>query len=146
MNKKLNFKIATPERIVYENEVDSVTCPTEMGEVTILPDHIPLVANLRPGELKTIQNGQLRFFAVSGGFLEVRPKNEIVILADAAEHEEEIDIARAEVARQKAKKLMAEELRGEEEYATTVAALDRSLARLKVAKRRKYKNVGKAAL
>ena len=80
MNKKLNFKIATPERIVYENEVDSVTCPTEMGEVTILPDHIPLVANLRPGELKTIQNGQLRFFAVSGGFLEVRPKNEIVIL------------------------------------------------------------------
>ena len=50
------------------------------------------------------------------------------------------------MARQKAKKLMAEELRGEEEYATTVAALDRSLARLKVAKRRKYKNVGKAAL
>ena len=142
-DKKIRFKIATPERVVYESEVDSVTCPTEMGEVTILPNHIPLVANLKAGELKTLQDGQEKFFALSGGFLEVRPQNEIVVLADAAEASEEIDTARAEEARQRAKKLMAQELRSEEEYATTMSALERSLARLKVAKRRKYKDVGR---
>ena len=139
---KLKFKIATPERVVYESEVDSVTCPTEMGEVTVLPNHIPLVANLKAGELKTLRDGEEKFFALSGGFLEVRPRNEIVILADTAEASDEIDIARAQEARQRAKKIMAEEFRSEEEYATTVAALDRSLARLKVAKR-KYKDVGR---
>lgn len=143
---KLEFKIATPERVVYEGEVDSVTCPTQMGEVTILPNHIPLVANLKAGELKTRQNGQEKFYALSGGFLEVRPQNEVVILADAAEALEEIDIARAEEARKRAKKLMTEEARSEAERATTIAAaLERSLTRLKVA-RRKYKDVGKTAL
>ncbi|MDP3994125.1 MAG: F0F1 ATP synthase subunit epsilon [Candidatus Doudnabacteria bacterium] len=141
---KIKFRIATPERVVYESEVDSVTCPTEMGEVTILPKHIPLVANLKAGELKTIQNGQENYFSLSGGFLEVRTNNEIVILADSAEHAHEIDMARAEEARGRAKKLMAEEVRSEEEYAVTAAALERALARIRVARRR-HKDVGRTA-
>ena len=116
---KLKFKIATPERVVHESAVDSVTCPTEMGEVTVLPNHIPLVANLKAGELKTLRDGEEKFFALSGGFLEVRPRNEIVILADTAEASDEIDIARAQEARQRAKKSRAEEFRSEEEYGTT---------------------------
>lgn len=135
MDKKIKFKIATPERVVYESEVDSVTCPTEMGEITILPNHIPLAANLKPGELKVGVNGEEKFIAVAGGFVEVRPGNEVVILADAAEHAEEIDVAKADEARQRAQKAMAERTLNGEEYAATAAALERSLARLRVARR-----------
>lgn len=140
---KIRFKITTPERVVYEGEINSVTCFTEMGEVTILPNHIPLVANLKAGELKIVENGQSKHIAVAGGFVEVRPKNEVVILADSAEHEEEIDVKRAEEAREKARRLMAEKIQGEEEYAEVLSSLERSLARLKVASKRKYKDVGK---
>lgn len=140
---KLKFKIATPERVVFESEIDQITCPTQMGEVTVLPNHIPLVANLVPGELKVVENGKLRYLALAGGFLEVRPKNEVVILADAAEHEEEIDLTRAEEARERARKLMAEETQDAENFAEAQAMLERALARIKVARRKKYKDVGK---
>ncbi len=49
---QLSLKIVTPERIVYEDDIDSVTLMTEMGEVTILPNHVPLVSNLRAGEVR----------------------------------------------------------------------------------------------
>ncbi len=140
---KIRFKIATPERVVYEAEVDSVTCPTQMGEISILPNHIPLVANLNPGELKITENGQEKYLAVTGGFIEVRPKSEVIVLADAAEAEEEIDLKRAEEARERARKLMSEKRMTREEYAETLGALERSLARLKVAGKKKYKDVGK---
>ncbi len=141
---KIKFKIATPERVVYEAEVEQVTCPTQMGEVTILPNHIPMVANLVAGEMKVIADGKPRYLAVAGGFLEVRPGNEVVILADAAEHEEEIDLKRAEEARTRAQKLMSEEVKDQEQFAEAQGALERSLARIRVSKRRKYKDVGRA--
>ena len=140
---KLKLKIATPERVVYENEVDEVICPTEMGEVGILPGHIPLVANLKAGELRVVNDETAKNIFVAGGFLEVRPGNEVVILADAAEHEEEIDLQRAEEARERARQAMAEKTLSEEEYAATAAALEKSLARIQFAKKRKYKDVGK---
>jgi F-type H+-transporting ATPase subunit epsilon len=140
---KLNFRIATPERVVYESEVEQVTCMTQMGEVTILPNHIPLVATLVPGELKVIETGSQKYMSVAGGFLEVRPNNEVVILADAAEHAEEIDLARAEEARKRAKELMKEPAQGGGTIAEAQALLERSLARIKVGKRRKYKDVGR---
>src|SRR3989344_3481461 len=123
MTKTLKFRIATPDRVILETEVERVTCATQLGEVTILPDHIPLVANLMPGEKTIVEKAGPRYLAVTGGFLEVRPGNEVVILADAAEHVEEIDIKRAEEAQ---------------------AALERSLARLRVGKR-KYRDVGRRA-
>lgn len=142
---KIRFKIVTPERVVYETEVDSVTCTTQMGEVTILPNHIPLVAALAPGEMKIIVDGEEKFLAVAGGFLEVRPGNQVVILADAAEREEEIDLERAEAAREKARQKMREQAKDESMFAEGLAAIERSLARIKVARRKKYKDVGKKA-
>ncbi|MBI4049901.1 MAG: ATP synthase F1 subunit epsilon [Candidatus Doudnabacteria bacterium] len=139
----MKLKIATPERVIYEADVDAVSCPTEMGEITILPNHIPLVANLKPGELKVMDNSEPRYIFVAGGFVEVRPGNEVMILADAAEREEEIDIARAEEARKRAQKLLGEKIQSEEEYAAVAASLEKSLARLKISKRRKYRDVGK---
>ena len=131
----MKFKIATPERIVLETEVDSVTLHTQMGEVTILPNHVPLVANLKPGEIKYKIAGKENFFAVSAGVIEVKNENEVVILADTAEFGHEIDEKRAEEAREWAKKIMTEEHQSSEGFASAAAVLERNLARLKVARK-----------
>ncbi len=91
------FKIITPERVVFSDEVDQVTMMTKSGEITVLPHHIPLVTLLQPGELRYKKNGDDQYIAVSGGFAEVRPDNSIVILADTAEHAHEINLDRKSV-------------------------------------------------
>jgi F-type H+-transporting ATPase subunit epsilon len=138
---KLKFQIVTPERTVLQEEVDSLTCPTQMGQITILPNHIPLIASLQAGELVARVDSRVEHIAVSGGFVEIRPGNEIVILADTAEMAEEIDPARAEEAKQRAEAAMKEEtVRSSEEYATIVAAVERNKVRLKVARRKSPKH------
>ena len=131
----MKFKIATPERVVLDEEVESVTLPTQMGEITVLPGHVPLVAKLVAGEIKFKQKGKEKFFAASSGFIEVKPENEIIVLADTAELAHEIDIERAEAARDRARKLMQETYKDEKAFADASAALERSLARLRVARR-----------
>ena len=132
---EIKFKIVTPERTVYEAEIDQVTLPTQEGEITVLPDHIPLISVLAPGELVARKNGEEIAMAVSGGMIEVR-KNEITILADTAERAEEIDIKRAEEARERAEKLKDEKIRMDEtEYAAVAALMERNLARIRVAKK-----------
>ncbi len=134
----INFKIATPEKVVYEDEINQVSIPTTSGEVTILPNHIPLVSVLQAGELKiTDKNGE-HVLAVAGGFLEVRENNEIVILADNAERAEEIDLERAEEARARAEKEI-EEFKSTEnvDFAKLQAVIDREMNRIRVGK--KYK-------
>ncbi len=133
---KLKFQIVTPERSVLSEEIDSLTCPTTLGYITILPKHIPLIAQLQAGELTVRNAGQTRHIAVSGGFVEVRPSGEVIILADVAEHAEEIDEARAEEARRKALQAMKGAVKlSSEEYATLSASLQKNLTRLKVAKK-----------
>jgi len=141
--EKVSLKIASPESVVHESEVESVTCPTAMGEVTVLPNHIPLVATIVPGEIRVTEGNETRYMAVAGGFLEVRPNSEVIVLADAVEHVEEIDLKRAEEAREKARKLMKEEVLDAEKFAQVQASLERSLSRIRIAKKRKYKDVGK---
>src|SRR3989344_1789061 len=108
---KLPFEITTPERTVYKDEADAITIPTSTGEITILPNHAPLVSQLVPGELTVRHNGEEVNMAVSGGFIEVRPGNQVIVLADTAERAEEIDIAKAEEARERARKLIGKELK-----------------------------------
>ena len=139
--KKIRLKIITPERVLLESEVDSVSVPTQMGEITILPNHIPLVANLAPGELKISGHDDSRLLSVAGGVIEIRQGNEIVVLADAAEEAHEIDMKRAEEARARARKIMSEQTLSDEEYAATAATLEKSLTRLRVARKGKYRNI-----
>lgn len=135
MPNSIKFKIVTPEKTVYEDSVDQVTLPTQEGEITVLPEHIPLISVLVPGELVAKKDGEEIAMAVSGGMVEVR-KNEITILADTAERAEEIDLARAEEARQKAEKLKDEKIRMDEtEFAAVAALMERNLARIKVARK-----------
>ena len=132
---KLRLDIVTAEKVVYSDEVDLLVVPGIEGELGILPHHAPLMTTLKVGELK-IKKGEEEFYlAVSGGFLEVRP-DRVIILADAAERVEEIDISRAEAARRRAEEQLTRQL-SQADTASTEAALRRSLARLKVVERRK---------
>jgi len=135
----IKFKITTPERILLSEEAESLTLPTEMGEITILPNHIPIVANLVAGEIRYKKNGQENFFAVSGGFIEIKEDGEIVVLADTAEFGEEIDVDRAEQAKEKAQKLMSEAYKDEKVFADVAASLEKHLARLRVARKHRSK-------
>lgn len=136
----LKFRIVTPERIVFEDEVEQVTMMTRDGEVTILPNHIPLVSILQAGELRYKKNGEEKIIAVSGGFAEVRTDNTLTVLADTAEAAHEIDIARAEAAQAKAEKLMREARNKEDvDFNLVQANLERALNRVKIAS--KYKKL-----
>ena len=133
---KLKFQIVTPERTVLHEEVDSLSCPTQNGQITILPNHIPLISALQSGELTARMGDRNEHIAVSGGFVEVRPGNQIIVLADSAERADEIDPTRAEDARKAAEEAMKGEVsRSSEEFATIAAALQKNLVRLKVSKR-----------
>lgn len=127
------LEVITAERVVFSDEVDVVVAWGVKGQLGILPHHAPLMTTLRPGDLLIRKGGEEHYLAVSGGFLEVRP-DKVIILADACERAEEIDVARAEAARRRAE----ETLRAggpEMDKATAEAALRRALARLKVAER-----------
>lgn len=131
----LHLTITTPERVVLETEVRSVNVPTLDGEIGILQNHIPLVSILAAGELSlTTIKGEQQVMAVSGGFVEVRD-NQIVILADTAEKAEEIDEARAQAAREKAQALMQERATDDVGFADAQAAMAKELARLKVVRK-----------
>lgn len=129
----MKLKIVTPDRVLLEQDIDSVTVPTQTGEITILKNHIPLVSNLKPGELKFANGNDEQYFAVSGGFVEVRDTGEVVILADTAEFGHEIDPDRAEKARQDALQVMQNTYSDDKASADAVAALEKHLARLRVA-------------
>jgi len=147
MAKKLKLKIVTPEKLILEEEVDSVTLPTTEGEITILSDHIPLVVGLSSGDIVASSDGEQIPMAVVGGFVEVNKidnETNVAILADFAEHvsgytEEEIE---------KAKK-KAEELRKQAENNEIVdfehfeSELERSLTRVKIAEKWRTKKYRK---
>ncbi len=120
---------------MLETEVDSVTLPTTLGEITVLPNHIPLVANLSSGEIRYKFDGRENFFAVSSGVIEIKQDHEIVVLADTAEFGHEIDLARAEEAREEARKLMSQTHKDEKSLADAVTWLQRNEARVNVAKK-----------
>lgn len=131
----LKFKIVTPERVLLEKDIDSLTVPTQTGEITVLTNHIPLVSNIKPGELRFKDKTGETIMAVSSGFLEVRPNNEVVILADTAELANEIDLDRAEKARQQAQEMMKENYQDQKLSADAMGILEKNLARLRVGKK-----------
>ena len=144
-NKLIKFEIVTPERVVLKEMIKQLTVPTKHGEITILPNHIPLIATINPGVITLKKKDDTpEVLSVSGGFVEVL-SNKVVILADTAEMAEEIDIDRAEEARQLAEKTMKDMKRTDLESFTAVnAMISKELARSRAAKLwRKLKNITK---
>jgi len=135
-NKTIYFEIVTPERTVLKETVRQVSAPTKQGEITVLPDHIPLIASLQAGVIEIVkENGDRDIMSLSGGFIEVL-KNKVVILADMAERAEEIDISRAEEARKKAEEIKVDTRHFDQErFANLSAKIAKELARTRAVKR-----------
>ena len=131
----LKLDIVTAERAVYSDEVDVLVAPGIEGQLGILPHHAPLMTTLQPGELRVRKGGEEFSLAISGGFLEVRP-DRVIILADAAERAEEIDVSRAEEAKRRAEERLRQPT-SEVDTARADAAMRRALARLQVVEQRR---------
>src|SRR3990167_1273686 len=106
MSKQLKLKIVTPERLILEEMVDQVSLPTTLGEITVLPEHIPLITGLASGDIVAFVNGEHVPMAVVGGFVEVKQNGqgvtEVAVLADFAEHVSELSDEKIEQAKKKA--------------------------------------------
>lgn len=131
----LRLEIVTAERTVFADDVSEVVAWGVEGQLGILPHHAPLMTMLKPGDLLIKKDDEEYYLAISGGFLEVRP-DKVIILADACERAEEIDVERAEAARRRAEEILKTRP-PEIDTAAAEAALRRSLARIKVAERRR---------
>jgi F-type H+-transporting ATPase subunit epsilon len=134
----LHLEILTIERKLFDEHISMVIAPGSEGVLGILPNHTPLLTALTYGELQIRREGQEdEFFAIGGGFMEVQP-NHVIVMADSAEYAEEIDVARAEAARQRAEEMLVQARDREElDFARAEAALRRSIIRIKVAQRRR---------
>jgi F-type H+-transporting ATPase subunit epsilon len=131
------LEIVTAERMVYSDDVTALIAWGLQGQLAILPHHAPLMTMLQPGDLIIRKEKDEEVLAVSGGFLEVRP-DKVIVLADACERADEIDITRAEEAKKRAQETMKKGVPAAD-AAIAEAALRRSLARLKAAERRRRK-------
>lgn len=131
----VRLDIVTAEKLVYSEQVDMVIAPGSEGELGILPHHEPLMTMLEAGEM-VVRSGAEEFsLAISGGFLEIRP-DRIIVLADSAERDDEIDLARAEEARRRARERLDSHTTGTD-VIRAEAALRRSMIRLKVGQKKK---------
>jgi F-type H+-transporting ATPase subunit epsilon len=133
MAEKILLEIVTPERKVVSETVDIVVAPGELGEFGVLPGHIPFLCKLKVGELRYRIGATAVHVAIMGGFAEVL-NNQVTILATAAEAATEIDVIRARAARERAERRIAE-TRDKLEFTRAQAALQRAMARLRVAER-----------
>ncbi|MEW6661876.1 MAG: F0F1 ATP synthase subunit epsilon [Bacillota bacterium] len=130
--KTLILEIVTPERVLMREEVATVVVPAAFGYLGVLPGHAPLVTGLTPGVVRFRSGDGTHRLAIGGGFMEIAG-NKVVLLADTAERAEDIDVARAQRAYERACQRLkrrgqdVDELRAE-------AALKRAVARLKAAR------------
>lgn len=133
-NKKLQLKIITPDSVIYESdEVSYVNLMTSAGELTILPDHIPLITTIKTGQIKVGKEGDVFGLAVSTGILEVQKNSNVVILAERSEMAHLIDLSRAEEAYKRAEEIKKRIKDGEDvDDAKLTASIDKELNRIKV--------------
>jgi F-type H+-transporting ATPase subunit epsilon len=147
MSKLLQLKIVTPEKLILEELVEQVSIPTKEGEITILPNHIPLIAPIASGDIVAMIGEEYLPVAVVGGFVEIKNnetgQTEVAILADFAEHV--ADISDEIIAKAKA---TSEDLKKKAENNEVIdfehfeSELERSLTRVKIAdkwKNKKYR-------
>lgn len=132
----LRLEIVTPEAKTYSDDVDSVVIPGAEGELGILPQHVGLMTQILPGELRITKGGEETRLAVGEGFAEVTG-DKVSVLTDMAVRESDIDENSAEEAMRRAEEAMKnQDKMSDEEHAAVKAALQKSLAQLRVKRRR----------
>ena len=134
MADTLKLEIVTPAGTVYSENVEMVTLPGVAGQMGVYPQHVPLITHMVPGEMIVRKDGRDMFMATGEGLIEVTAKR-VAILTDLAIPADRIDEAKAEEARQRAEARLHEKLSAAE-VATVNASLARSLAQLRVKRRR----------
>lgn len=132
---KLQLAVVTAEGESFSGEVDAIVAPGEVGEFTVLPSHARLITTLSPGILRLEQNGDSISLALTGGFLEVSD-NRVTVLADAAEHDDAIDLERAESALARAEELIATDPAGID-LEQAMSSLRRARVRVNLGRRRR---------
>lgn len=131
----IRCEIVSQDRLVFSGDADMVIVPGLSGEMGILPNHAPLLSTLKFGVLHVRYQGQEQIFTIAGGVVEIQP-DLITVLADAAENIEEINVARAEEAKQRAEQLLKEIPPADEDnYLQIEVALKRSNLRLEAVRR-----------
>jgi F-type H+-transporting ATPase subunit epsilon len=130
----IKVDIVTRDRRLVSDEVDMVTLPGSSGQMGILRGHAPLLSTLEIGEVVLHKGNDVRYIAIGGGVVEVRP-DKVTVLAESAEQADEIDEARAAAARERARQLLAENPPRDRKLQIE-ASLQRNTLRLKVARRR----------
>jgi F-type H+-transporting ATPase subunit epsilon len=131
----LRLEIVTPEKLAYADDVDSVVCPGVDGELGVLPHHAPLLTTLGYGELRIRKGGRDEFFAIAGGFLQVRP-DKVVVMAETADMASQIDLDRALEAKAEAERALEAGFVEPADLSLARAQLQRALLRIRVAERR----------
>lgn len=133
---KLHIQVVTPEKTILDTDASELTAPTTEGEITILPNHVPLLAQLAPGELVIRENGKTDHLVVVGGFLEVTGST-IRVLADYAVSGKDISAVKAQEAKERAEKKLKEKL-SQQDIIIAEAELRKALLELKVARKIKH--------
>ena len=134
---QLHLKIVTPEKEIINEPVDMVTLTSSQGELGILPNHANLMAKLMPGELRIKSKGKTEILATGDGFIQFT-NNTLTILTDLAENISDIDEKQVEEARKRAEIALEQKL-SDEEYAETLANLEKSLAQLRIKRRHRVR-------
>ena len=131
----LHLEIVTPEKLAYQDDVDSVQLPGSEGELGVLPHHAPLITTLGAGELRLRKGNDEESFAIVGGFLQVLP-DKVVVMAETADMAAEIDLEKAQEARRNAEQMLEGGYVEGADLAAARAALQAALIRIRVAERR----------
>ncbi|HUS05974.1 MAG TPA: F0F1 ATP synthase subunit epsilon [Bryobacteraceae bacterium] len=133
MADTFELEVATPERLVIREQVTEAEIPAKDGAIGVLPEHAPLMSELGTGALHySVSGGARQVLMVSGGWVEVL-NNHVRVLADRAEKSNEIDVARAEAALQRANERLAGPV-GDLDVASTLEAMKRAQARIEAAR------------
>ncbi len=134
---QLHLKVVTPEKLLVDEEVNQVNVSTDLGQLGILPNHANLMAKLQPGELIIKSGGKVEVLAIGDGFLQVSD-NTLTVMTDLAAYAADIDEKAVEEAKKRAEAALEQTL-SQEEYAETLANLEKSLAQLRIKRRHRVR-------
>jgi len=136
----MQLVIITPEKIIYDGEVEEILVNTADGEIGILPHHMDLFTKIMPGELVLKVNKKSQFLGIAGGFLEVN-SNKVTILADYAVRAEDIEVEKAVEAKKRAEEALKKKKEGmsERDFAAAQADFRKAIMELKVADKRRHR-------
>jgi len=134
--KHITLNIITQEKELLKIEVELVSVPTVTGEITVLPNHIPLFTKLQTGELRYKKDGQYSSVIILNGFLDVSPESVVTVLTDTATLERDITVAQAEEAKKKAEESMKQKL-DTRQTLIAEASLKKALLELNLARKRR---------